>query len=60
MVLSGYMKAYHLKHFVETGTHQGDTLADIAHNASIEAISIELDDVYYNAAKQRFSKYLIS
>lgn len=57
MVLAEYMRTYRLKHFVETGTHLGDTLADMAHNPSIQVSSIELDGAYFNAAKQRFSKY---
>ena len=55
MVLGSYVKDYGLKHFVETGTHLGDTLADIAHDTSIHAVSIELDAAYYNAAVRRFA-----
>ena len=55
MVLASYIKDYGLKHFVETGTHLGDTLADIAHDTSILALSIELDAALYNAAVRRFA-----
>ena len=57
MVLSSYITAYGLKHFVETGTHLGDTLAYICHDATIEGISVELDDGYSKAAKDRFAAY---
>lgn len=57
IVLAGYMNTYGLKQFVETGTFLGDTLAYIAQDNSIQATSIELDGVYFNAAKRRFTKY---
>lgn len=57
MVLAEYLRIYRLKHFIETGTHLGDTLADISHNRSIHATSIELDESYFKAAKKRFAKY---
>lgn len=57
MVLSSYMRSYRLKHFVETGTYLGDTLAHIAKDQEIQATSIELDDALYDAAVQRFKDY---
>lgn len=57
MVLSAYRERYGLTQFIETGTHLGDTLAYIAQQASVHATSIELDDAYYRAAKQRFVAY---
>jgi hypothetical protein len=56
MVLSAYRKRYGLTQFVETGTHLGDTLAYIAQRV-VHATSIELDEAYYRAAKQRFVRY---
>ena len=57
MVLSAYRKQYGLTQFIETGTHLGDTLAYIAQQKSVHATSIELDEAYYRAAKQRFIEY---
>ncbi len=57
MVLSAYLKRYSLIQFVETGTHLGDTLAYIAQLKGVDAKSIELDETYYRAAKQRFARY---
>lgn len=57
MVISAYMRNFGIKHFVETGTHLGDTLANVAHNVSIQATSIELDAAYFTAAAQRFADY---
>ena len=57
MVNKSYLKAYHLKCFVETGTHLGDTLADVAYDKSLQAVSIELADNYYHAAQRRFANY---
>lgn len=57
MVISAYRKRYGLKQFIETGTHFGDTLAYIAQLKIVHATSIELDQTYYAAAKQRFAKY---
>jgi len=52
-----YLHSHGLKVFVETGTHLGDTLADVAHDKSIQTISIERADDYYRAAKRRFAGY---
>lgn len=57
MILSSYLKEYRLDQFIETGTHVGDTLAMIAVDKRINAVSIELDDNYYEAAVRRFSKW---
>jgi len=55
--IMSYLRSHGMKVFVETGTHLGDTLAGIAHDKSIQAISIELADEYYLAAKLRFAGY---
>jgi hypothetical protein len=57
MVIKSYLRAYHLNCFVETGTHLGDTLADVAQNQSVRSISIELADEYFQTAQERFAKY---
>jgi hypothetical protein len=57
MVLASYLKDYGIQHFVETGTHHGDTLAYIAHDTSIHAVSIELDHACYRAAVRRFATW---
>lgn len=57
MVLSAYRTQYGLTQFIETGTHLGDPLAYIAQQKSVHATSIELDEAYYRAAKQRFIEY---
>jgi len=57
IVLSSYRKRYGLTQFVETGTHLGDTLAYIAQQKNVHATSIEVDEAYYRAAKQRFVGY---
>ena len=56
-VLSAYRKRYGLTKFIETGTHLGDTLAYVAQQKGVHATSIELDEAYYRAAKQRFLSY---
>jgi len=38
--IMNYLCSHGLKVFVETGTHLGDTLADVAHDKTIKAISI--------------------
>ena len=57
MVIKSYLKKYYLNCFVETGTHLGDTLADVAQDQSVHSISIELADEYYQSAQERFAKY---
>jgi len=57
MVISAYRKRYGLTRFIETGTHLGDTLAYIAQQKVVNATSIELDETFYRAAKQRFAGY---
>jgi len=57
LVLAAYRKRYGLTRFIETGTHLGDTLAYIAQQNNVHATSIELNDAYYQAAKQRFVSY---
>ena len=56
-VLSAYRKRYGFTQFIETGTHLGDTLAYVAQQKGVHATSIELDEAYYRAAKQRFLRY---
>jgi len=46
-----------LTQFIETGTHLGDTLAYVAQQKGVHATSIELDEAYFRAAKQRFLRY---
>lgn len=57
MVLSSYLKRFNLTQFIETGTYLGDTLAYIAHHKSVRCISIELADIFYQLALQRFTNY---
>lgn len=40
---------------METGTYTGDTLAEVAADKTVQAISIEMADRYYRDAKRRFS-----
>jgi len=39
-IISSYLRSHGLRVFVETGTHLGDTVADVARDKSIRAISI--------------------
>jgi len=57
LVVSGYRARYDLHQFIETGTHVGDTLAYVAHDKSIDCVSIELADNFYEAAQLRFASY---
>lgn len=57
MVISAYLKRYGLTQFIETGTYLGDTLAYIARHKTVHATSIELDEVYFQAAMKRFRGY---
>lgn len=57
MVISSYLKRFHLNHFIETGTHLGDTLADIAYDKSVSCTSIELSDECFHKALQRFRSF---
>ena len=57
MIISSYLKRFDLSHFIETGTHLGDTLANIAYNRSVTCTSIELSDEYFHKASQRFRRY---
>ena len=43
-ILTSYLRSRGLKTFVETGTHTGDTLAEVAADQTVQAISIELAD----------------
>lgn len=56
-IIRSYLRNYGLEIFVETGTHHGDTLAEIALDRKIRAISIELADDLFNAAAHRFKNY---
>lgn len=56
-ILMAYLNKYALNHFIETGTHLGDTLAYMAHNKNTQCTSIELSDGYYQQAKGRFKAY---
>ena len=57
MVLSGYLRRFGLRQFIETGTYLGDTLAYIAHDKTVTCTSIELADDYYRDAQRRFVSY---
>jgi hypothetical protein len=56
-ILKYYLRHYGLNHFVETGTHHGDTLAYIAHDRNVSCTSIELADVSFENARERFASY---
>jgi hypothetical protein len=56
-VIQSYLRHYQIHNFVETGTHLGDTLAEVAQIPALRAISIELADGYYAAAARRFANY---
>lgn len=56
-VIAAYLQRYQLKQFIETGTHIGDTVANVAQDAAIQCTSIELADGYYTAATSRFAAY---
>jgi len=56
-VLMAYLHKYALNQFIETGTHQGDTLAYMAYDKNIHCTSMELADGYYQQAKDRFESY---
>jgi len=56
-VIHSYLRHYQLRTFVETGTHLGDTLAAVAQDEALRAISIELADGYSAAATRRFANY---
>lgn len=56
-VIQSYLRRYQLRTFIETGTHLGDTLAEVAQDPALRAISVELADDYYSAAVRRFASY---
>jgi hypothetical protein len=56
-ILMAYLHKFALNQFIETGTHLGDTLAYMAHNKNIQCTSIELADIYFQQAKDRFKSY---
>jgi hypothetical protein len=56
-VIKSYISRYAIENFVETGTHLGDTLASIACDSRVNAISIELDEEFYNRAARRFLRW---
>jgi len=56
-VIATYLRRYGFRQFVETGTHLGDTLAQVARDRQIQCTSIELADSYYLEAVRRFSTY---
>ncbi len=56
-VIASYLRRFQISHFIETGTHLGDTLAYIARQKTIECTSIELADHFYKKAKKRFASY---
>jgi hypothetical protein len=56
-IIAAYIERYGIKRFIETGTHEGDTLAYVAMDRKIHCSSIELSDYYYNFAVTRFDGY---
>lgn len=56
-IIKSYLKRYQLREFIETGTHLGDTLADVASNRSVSCHSIELDHDLYTQADNRFCNW---
>jgi hypothetical protein len=56
-VILSYLKRFQIENFVETGTHMGDTLAEVAFNSKILCFSIELADQSFYKAKKRFADY---
>jgi hypothetical protein len=56
-ILLSYLRSHGLTHFVESGTHLGDTLATIAADPAIRCTSIELEPRLFAAARERFSAY---
>lgn len=57
MIVRSFLRKYGLKTFVETGTYLGDTVAAIATDPHVQAISIELSPEYFKAAASRFASY---
>ncbi len=56
-MLSAYLKRYGLMQLIDTATHFGDALAFVVEQKSVHATSIEFDEVWYRAAKQRLARY---
>lgn len=57
IVISAYLQRFKHRFFVETGTHQGDTLALVAQDQRIQCTSIELSPFYAQKARARFRSY---
>lgn len=57
LIILSYLKKYNLKCFVESGTFKGDTLNIIAKNKAVTCISIELSNLYYRLATERFGRH---
>jgi hypothetical protein len=49
-VILSYLTLFQIENFMETGTHMGDTLAEVAFNPKIVCHSIELADQYFYRA----------
>lgn len=56
-IIKFYLKRYQLREFIETGTHLGDTVADVANDCSVLYHSIELDQHLYRQAHNRFRNW---
>ena len=56
-IIKSYLKRYQLREFIETGTHLGDTVADVANDRSVSCHSIELDQHLYRQAHNRFRNW---
>ena len=56
-IIEYYQKKYSLTTLIETGTYLGD-MVEAQRNNFNKIISIELSDILYERAKERFQKYL--
>jgi hypothetical protein len=54
-LLSDTMLAHDLRVFVETGTHDGDTVASVRKATDCEAYTIEMGEDYFDRAAMRFA-----
>ena len=48
IIIKSYLKNFKINNFIETGTHEGDTLAYIAADEKILCTSIELSNFYFS------------
>ena len=50
------MENYPAKYFIETGSYMGGGIAEAFHMGFEYIISIEIDEIYYNACKRNFKR----